>query len=269
MKVDTIRWFSPAIGQVKSANVLLPANYSDKRSYPVLYLFHGYGGNRDTWLRRTTLIDHLGGANMIVVLPESGRYWFINDHQGRRYEDYLLDELLPYVERNFTAGGVRGYRAIGGFSMGGAAALFQALRYPNIFSVVASHSGAFEAPRRIGDPYAAHRAEHNFAMPSVGTHERVWGPPGSRTRCQYDPDRIVTSYDQHDPLSIYLDIGVHDYKRMIMMNRSMHHRLRMAGIPHHYSEKMGGHDWPYVNGALSSSLAFIRQHVAAPAPANV
>ena len=31
------------------------------------------------------------------MLPECGRGWFINNHAGKRYEDYLISELMPLV----------------------------------------------------------------------------------------------------------------------------------------------------------------------------
>ena len=63
----------------------------------------------------------------LVVLPECGRRWFIDDHSGARYETYVTDELLPLLRAEY---GATGPVTVGGFSAGGAAAFFLALRHP-------------------------------------------------------------------------------------------------------------------------------------------
>src|SRR5437764_13570115 len=130
MNIRTETWHSSSIGREKSVTVALPPTYSaNGRPFPVLYLLHGYGGNRHTWLRCVDLEAHLAGGRLITVFPECGRFWFINDAGGRRYENYLIDEVVPYVDERFNTVARREGRAIGGFSMGGASAVFQALRH--------------------------------------------------------------------------------------------------------------------------------------------
>ncbi|MFD1048251.1 alpha/beta hydrolase-fold protein, partial [Kibdelosporangium lantanae] len=97
--VVTESWFSPALDRSKRVNIMLPPGYTEgTRSYPVLFLLHGYGGNRDTWLRNTSTLAEI---DLIVVCPESGRRWFINDHAGHRYEDYLVRELVDRVDAHY------------------------------------------------------------------------------------------------------------------------------------------------------------------------
>src|SRR5262245_43725435 len=212
--VVTPAWPSPALNRIKRVNVVLPRGYgTGDRRYPVLYLLHGYGGNRDTWLYNTGLLGSVRAYSMIVVLPESGRRWFINDYEGNRYEDYLVGELLPLVDETFRTVPDRAGRAIGGFSMGGAAAVFQALRHPDRFGAAASLSGAFEAPLREGDPYAGHRADPGLLMPTVDSHERVWGAPGSPTRRGYDPYRLLDR--STTTAALFLAVGTDDYDRMV------------------------------------------------------
>ncbi|GAB3878484.1 hypothetical protein GCM10029964_029200 [Kibdelosporangium lantanae] len=187
--VVTESWFSPALDRSKRVNIMLPPGYTEgTRSYPVLFLLHGYGGNRDTWLRNTSTLAEI---DLIVVCPESGRRWFINDHAGHRYEDYLVRELVDRVDAHYRTTSRRG---IAGFSMGGAAAVFQALRHPEVFTLAASLAGAFGAPLRTGDPYSAFRDDPTLLMPTVESHELVWGPPGSPTRQEYAPEALLDRY---------------------------------------------------------------------------
>jgi putative tributyrin esterase len=247
----TETWFSPALDRVKRVNILLPSGYADgARSYPVLFLLHGYGGNRDTWLRNAS---SLAALDLIVVCPESGRRWFINDHAGHRYEDYLVRELVDRVDAHYRTTQRRG---IAGFSMGGAAAVFQALRHPDVFNAAASLAGAFGAPLRLGDPYAAFRDDPALLMPTVESHELVWGPPGSPTRHAYSPETLL---DRYAPgLGLHLQVGTDDYARVVRMNRDMRTAMERRRVPHSYAEVPGAHDWDFVNRALPSALTFVQ-----------
>lgn len=261
VEVVTRQWPSGALGRGKRVNIVLPGGYAARGpGHPVLYLLHGYGGGRDTWLLRTALVELVRDSRLIVVLPESGRRWFINDHAGLRYEDYLLQDLVPAVDAGFNTRAERSARAVGGFSMGGAAALFLALRHPSVFGAVASHAGAFEAPLRRGDPYAAYRADPGFVMPTEESHGRVWGPPGSATRRRYDPYRLIGREPAPRP-ALYLDVGTGDYDRMIQVNRRVRDALRNGGWSPEYHERPGGHDLDFVNRALPASLAFVARHL--------
>jgi S-formylglutathione hydrolase FrmB len=253
----TCQWASPALGCDKRVSVLVPSVPSLTGRHPVLVLLHGYGANRGMWISRTRVLEYLRGTGLLVILPESGRRWFINDHAGRRYEDYLIHELVPHVKREFTVAPDRRGWAIGGFSMGGAAALMQALRHPDVFSVVASHAGAFEAPLRTGDPYASKRSSSGFAMPPTEIHERVWGPPGSATRRRYDPYTLIESLDSGMDLRVYADVGSEDHERIVSMNRNMVAALRQARIPIEYHERPGEHNVGFLNDALPFSLDFV------------
>jgi S-formylglutathione hydrolase FrmB len=260
--VDTWEWHSSALACAKRVTVLVPPGTAQAQAaVPVLYLLHGFGAGRQAWLRSTKLLEHLDGTGLMVVLPESGRRWFINDHRGFRYEDYLLGELLPVVEDAYDLHGDPVLRGIGGFSMGGAAALMQALRHPATFSVVISHAGAFEAPLREGDPYAHQRGGRDFAIPSVEAHERVWGPVGSPVRRRYDPYFLVAELSAARRPVVYADVGTDDYPRIIEMNHRMVQALRRSGIHTEFHERPGAHDSAYIDRALPFSLAFAAERL--------
>jgi putative tributyrin esterase len=267
-RVETWDTDSQALRCTKRASVLVPTDIAVPINLPVLYLLHGFGGSRETWLRQTNLLAHLDGSGLLVVLPESGRRWFINDHRGLRYEDYLLGELLPFVEDAYAGAVAAGLRAIGGFSMGGAAALMHALRTPGMFRLVLSHAGAFEAPLRDGDPYTAYRGARALAIPSLEAHERVWGPVGSAVRRRYELYSLVAELSGGPRPVVYADIGTEDFPRMIEMNNRMVRALRQAGITTEFCERQGGHDLAYLDQALPFSLGFAVRQLRMPGPSR-
>ncbi len=81
----------------------------------------------------------------IVVLPDCwtifGDAQYLNASALGRYEDYLIEELIPYVDATHRTLPRREHRAISGKSSGGYGAIVQAMRHPEMFSAVACHSG--------------------------------------------------------------------------------------------------------------------------------
>ena len=256
--LETWERHSPVLGCVKRVSVLVPrARMAAGAGVGVLFLLHGFGGSRMTWLNRTGLARHLAGLDLMVVLPESGRRWFINDDRGHRYEDYLVDELVPFIGKTYGDHVRPGPQAIGGFSMGGAAALMQALRHPEVFSVVVSHAGAFEAPSRVGDPYADLRAAGDLTIPCTEAHERVWGPPGSAVRRRYDLHAMIDARPAGPGPAVYFDVGSEDYPRILRMNRAMARKLRESRLEAEFHERRGAHDLEYLDRALPFSLQYV------------
>jgi amino acid adenylation domain-containing protein len=251
---------SRILGREKYVRLLMPRA---RKIEGVCYLLHSYAGNFKSWSERTPLAFLAARLPLLFVMPESGRRWFIDDASGRKYGSYLIDELMPAIEDEFAPQTTRNSRFIGGFSMGGAAAVFHALRRPDLFGGAFAHAGAFSAPRRVGDPYAEQRGSRELLMPDVEAHEAVWGPVGSPTRSEYDPQNVIERFvgTGHPAPRLYLDVGTDDYPRMVEMVRDLHRTLERFGIRHDYREGKGAHTWDYVSAALPSSLAFLERCV--------
>jgi amino acid adenylation domain-containing protein len=260
-RLDTVdrSWPSKYLGREKHVRLLVPR---DGKIEAVCYLLHSYAGNFRAWSERTPLAFLAARLPILFVMPESGRRWFIDDAEGRMYGSYLLEELMPAVEAELAPSTTRSTRFLGGFSMGGAAAVFHALRRPDLFGAAFAHAGAFQAARRVGDPYAAERGSRNLLMPDVAAHEAVWGSVGSRTREEYDPvsvvERFAAAHHHDDPAPhLSLDVGIDDYERVVDMVRDFHGILTGFGVRHHYRELRGGHTWDYVTAALPGALKFL------------
>lgn len=247
---------SAHLGRDKYVRLLLPPS---GRVEGICYLLHSYAGNFKSWTERTPLALLAARLPLLFVMPESGRRWFIDDAEGRKYASYLLEELLPAVENEYAPETTRHTRFIGGFSMGGAAAVFHALRRPDLFGAAFAHAGAFHAARRVGDPYAAERASRELLMPDVAAHEAVWGPVGSRTREEYDPVRVVERFAAggHPAPRLHLDVGTDDFERVVDTVRDFHGILTGFGVRHEYREMRGAHTWDYVSAALPGALLFL------------
>jgi enterochelin esterase-like enzyme len=142
-------------GQTRSAWVYTPPGYShDTERYPVLYLLHGHNDTAAGWTMvggANFILDNLLAANkatpMIIVMPYGHAlpYTAPRDAQAKNttlVEQYLIDELLPAVDREYRTIADRDHRAIAGYSMGGGHALAIALDHPSLFSALAPLSSA-------------------------------------------------------------------------------------------------------------------------------
>ena len=249
---------SACLGRDKFVRLLVPR---DGRIEGVCYLLHSYAGNFKSWTERTPLAFLAARMPLLFVMPESGRRWFIDDEEGKRYGSYLLHELIPTIEAELAPGTTRSTRFIGGFSMGGAAAVFHALRRPELFGAAFAHAGAFHAARREGDPYAAERGSRGLLMPDVAAHEAVWGKTGSRVRRDYDPAGVVERFTRlREPAPrLYLDVGSDDHPRVVETVRDFHCILTGFGVRHEYRELPGGHTWDDVGAALPGALEFLER----------
>jgi hypothetical protein len=87
---------------------------------------------------------------------DSQRY----DTPAPKFESFLVDELVPYVDSHFPTGSDRTWRAIVGYSMGGIGALADGLKHPDVWSSIGARSGGGfpfgaaggVAPAGLGEP---------------------------------------------------------------------------------------------------------------------
>lgn len=157
---------SKVVGDNRDYYVYTPPGYDPTAaaSYPVLYLLHGYSDDASAWtavgkanLILDSLIDEGKAKPMIVVMPlgygapaivqrPSGRRSPFNSESLReenltKFQEALLDEVVPQVERAYRVDPNRNSRAVAGLSMGGAESLLTGLNHLGKFAWV----GAFSA----------------------------------------------------------------------------------------------------------------------------
>lgn len=172
---------SSVTGRTETCLVYLPAEYAahPEKAYPVLYLQHGYGENETCWTMQghvNFILDNEIAAGtavpMIVVmcngmlqLPgDGGRSWRHADPACM--EDFLLHDVIPFVERRFRCLTDRDHRAMAGLSMGSFQTCWTTFRHLDLFSYAGLFSGFMRSPRTgegahlgvLDDAGAFHRA---------------------------------------------------------------------------------------------------------------
>ena len=98
---------------MQKVTVYTPPGYSTSQKYPVVYLLHGIGGNEVAWVGGTdegnadNVMDHLYSKQlakpMIVVMPDGNIDGAEISRRFAAFGDVLLNDLIPWVERTYSA----------------------------------------------------------------------------------------------------------------------------------------------------------------------
>ncbi len=147
----------------RSLPVYLPPSYhtDTSRRFPVIWVlapFTSWGErffNLQPWdenivQRMDRLVREGKALPAILAFPDCftryGGSQYVNSTATGRYEDYLLEELIPFLDSQLRTLPGREHRGVLGYSSGGFGALWLALQHPEHFGAAASHSGdmAFE-----------------------------------------------------------------------------------------------------------------------------
>ncbi len=147
-KVDLYSVPSAVLGAERRIWVYTPPGYHPNApaAYTLLILFDGF--NYRHWIPAPTLLDNLIHARKIPPLVAV----FVDDPPGSRFSDlhyndkfvqFTATELLPWIQKRWNVTRDPHKTIVGGYSMGGSAAAFAAMRRPDVFGKVLSQSGAF------------------------------------------------------------------------------------------------------------------------------
>jgi len=148
-------FYSQALDTTQKAVIWLPNDYYmnlDIR-HPVIYYLHGAGGNQNESLQfamhyfsthaENPLSDSMPAA--IIVSPDGsckpylGSYW-VNSALYGNFEDYVISDLIPFIESEFRVMPDKNFRFVTGYSMGGYGSAHLALKHPDKFRACAPMS---------------------------------------------------------------------------------------------------------------------------------
>jgi S-formylglutathione hydrolase FrmB len=140
-------------GGVNRVRVTLPDGYfnSPNARYPVIYLLHGgAGGSSRQWTTEGGAAEYISaGKNVIIVSPEGGKVgWYTNwqnqSKGAQRWADFILNQMIPFIDGNLRTIATKQARGIAGLSMGGYGAIRLTQDRPDLFGAVGSFSGALD-----------------------------------------------------------------------------------------------------------------------------
>lgn len=154
MSVIRYSFLSDTLGEQVNVMVILPsfegwrdrqgskAYYEEYNRKKTLYVLHGGSDDCSLYIRRTRLEEYAMEHDLAVVLPEVKNSFYSNMVHGKKYFDYISEELPRVMENVFPLTHESGERYVLGNSMGSHGAMKWALNRPDFFAAAAGMSGA-------------------------------------------------------------------------------------------------------------------------------
>jgi S-formylglutathione hydrolase FrmB len=253
--VQACRFQSESLGQERFFNILLPANYdTSTRRYPVLYLLHGLGDDHTAWSFMTNLSGHAAAHEILVVMPDAGRSFYVNSAADpkAKFEDFIVKDLIPYVDSHFRSIPLPRARAVAGLSMGGYGAAFLGLKHYRRFSAIGAFSGALGIARSAApaNPANAEAERRTRELQSL------FGPPGSPDRAARDPFALLEKVPPAEMPMLYIACGAQDF--LLAQNRDFVELLAKKKIPYEYREVSPRvHSWDFWDDQVEIFLAML------------
>lgn len=256
---------SGILGRPVKYTIYLPADYDhSERTYPVVYLLHGYGDDHTGWLQFGEVNRYADKAisegtipPMIIVMPNADSSFYINSYDGKeKYEDFFIKEFMPAIEKAYRIKGQKRYRGVAGLSMGGYGTLIYSLKHPELFVAAAPLSAAV-----ISDDDIVSMPDDRF--------EPTFGPLFGKglkgkdrlTKSWYDNAilKIVETKSADDLRKVryWIDCGDDDF--LTNGNSLLHIALNNKRVPHEFRVRDGAHNWTYWRTGIVDALKFIGQ----------
>lgn len=257
-RVDTISVYSPSMKKTLKAAISFPSGYENEQSrYPVVYLLHGGSGAFSDWHQKVTengIVNQMAEQHkVLIVTPGVGPASYYYDSpllDTVRYETYMIQELIPFIDKNYRTLAQKESRAITGLSMGGHGAITLAAKHPTLFIAAGSMSGVMNIDTdlwKVGEDFRSLRKKGQIEMLGPINYQ---GP-------LFNPFTAVGLVDQlkNQNVSLIIDCGVDDF--LIETNRQMHSLLMEKKVAHEYIERPGAHTWNYWTEALPVQFFFL------------
>ncbi|MDR0954551.1 MAG: esterase [Rikenellaceae bacterium] len=217
------RYFSKTLDSWRKMLVYTPPGYDKNQSekYPVLYILHGGGEDERGWAQQgltDLILDNLiaeGRAKpMLVVMMDGNMRGGMSGDMYTNFEQELLKEVIPFVEKTYRVKADADSRALAGLSMGGLQTLAAGVPNTDVFHYL----GVFSSGWHNGQPNAA--TDKNYEYMSKNA------------------DKI-----NRDLKAFFLAMGDKEdiaYENCQIMMRKMDD----WGIKYTYYDYPGGHAWP-------------------------
>ena len=245
--VDTVETYSASMKKTIKAVVIIPDNYASAQALPVVYLLHGYSGNYADWINKAKGFEKAADLyQMIIVCPDGGFgswYWDSPVDPNFKYETYVSNELVSWVDSKYKTIKDKKGRGITGLSMGGHGAFYLALKHQDVFGVAGTMSGGVDIR-----PFP-NNWDMALRLGKLSEHPENWE--------KYTVMNLLHLLTPNS-LALIIDCGTEDF--FFKVNENLHQQLVYRNIPHDYISRPGAHNWNYWNNAVQYQLLFMNNY---------
>ena len=244
-KVDTVAIYSEVMN--KSLNCLVITPNDSSKNYPTTYLLHGHGGYFGSWLKiKPELRDYSDQYGMIFVCPDGEKSWYWDSpiNSEIKFETYITQEVVKYIDSNYPTLKSRDSRAITGLSMGGQGAMYLAIRHRDIFGIAGSTSGGVDIR------YFPNNWNNKDLLREKDKNQNIWD--------EFSIYNLIENLNNGD-LKLIIDCGTEDF--FLDVNNNLHTKLLKQGIDHDYIIRPGAHDLKYWKYSIEYHLLFFKNNL--------
>jgi predicted alpha/beta superfamily hydrolase len=204
---------------IRDLIVYLPPDYDETKKYPAVYCLTGFTGRGKMFLNDSAFTPNLAQRMdkliaehkikpMIAVMPDCFTHYggsqYINSSATGNYEDYLTQEIVPFVDETFSTVSDKNSRAVMGKSSGGYGALIMALRHSDIFGLACSTSGDCYFEMCYQTDFAkAFRAMKGNPKRIV---EKMWDEEAKKGKNDFDALNIIGMSACYSPNGAEIDL---------------------------------------------------------------
>ncbi len=246
--------FSPSINSIVKFFAVLPDGYTrSSERYSTLYLLHGFSGSYNDWVKNTDLVKYLRDYKYIVITPDAKNSWYANSpvEAKANYEDFLLKDVLPYVEKKYRTAKTKYRRAVAGLSMGGYGAIKFGIKYSELFCFAAGLSAAIQFPNGMEDSVIMARRSKE----SVESVKKMFGFPRNEKWKENDVYELLEKSNVKTLPYFYISVGSQDgIPEIIEHAHAFPAALRKKGAAFEMHEYAGGHDWKFWDKEIETVL---------------
>ncbi|MBT8256978.1 MAG: hypothetical protein KJO49_00790 [Bacteroidia bacterium] len=326
--IESVALMGNAVGNSyeRKLQVYTPPGYkkNGEQAYPVVYLLHGFPFSEKAFIDPSTwdewitpylftqeypdfpeegfrlwidnLIEQGAIEPMIIVMPNSGTdpYGFsmyANSALNGNFEDFIVHDLVDYMDSRYNTIPEASGRAIIGHSQGGHAAFKFGMLYPDKFGTVASHSGLLlvDALFSLADVIAQENPNGfvgpdptKFLTSALYAFSAAWSPNLQNPPFfvdlpfefhedgnLYPVPEVIGKWYQHDVFNlldtyhadfntldgIYFDVGIYDELGTHLAHEPVKAKLDFYNVDYTFVQYEGGHH-THMFEQLANALQF-------------
>jgi len=279
-----LTFYARSINMDRSVQIYLPEGYDQESTvrYPVIYFLHGTAQNSYSEDPLFSIFNNLISSKTIspVILvkpdgscpPWEGSY-FINSELYGNFEDYIVDDLIEFIDSAYKTVASRDMRAIMGYSAGGNCAMESALKHPDIYCAAVSHSGRlnmwthsqyipFILSENGGSPVSSFHPNAGPMSIGIFTMAGAFSPNLNNPPyfvdfpldnkgnfidsiwnrwLVHDCSALARKISKEDDLAIFFDCGTYDETLAYDFNTSFADSLDKLGLNYKFQPYAGGH----------------------------
>lgn len=228
----TLSFHSEALERTVPLRALVPLEDAPRVPMPAMYLLHGLYGSEQDWFQYTRVMLWARAKGLAVFCPAGENGFYVNQADtGEAYMRYVGEELPAFTRRLFPLSSRREDTFIAGLSMGGYGALNAGLTYPETFGKVAALSAALRPWKRMDKPQGGCVQRPAYARALFGQDTEPWNTLTLARQCGARAPELWLSCGAQDDL--------------LEENIALVDGLRQAGIPAHFDQPPGAHNWDF------------------------